>query len=677
LIIKQRGEYFVLIYMLDLTHKSDLGLSSETIPLQLGLIAAYCKKECENKVEIQIFKSVEEFSESFEQRQPQVIASSNYLWNLNLGYRFAQLAKEENPAIITVFGGPNYPDIADEQVAWLEQYSDIDIYIYKDGEVPFTKLIQHLLLGLDKTDVQRMKLPSCHSSVNGEPFLGPLEPRLQDLTVIPSPYTEGLLNKFFEQKLIPTIQTNRGCPFACTFCTEGSSYYNKIYRTSLERKVAEVDYIVARTKYTKTLRITDSNFGMYREDVDFCRYLSSVQQRTGYPEYVACTTGKNQKERIMTCNELLNGAIRLTASVQSMDKGVLVAIKRSNISTDDFIRLSDQVSDTDTFSYSEIILALPHDSLATERKSIHKLVDIGINNITQHQLALIHGTELSSRESRKKYQMRSGFRPVQRSVGLYYWKNQKIPIADIEEICIGTNTLSFEDYLETRRLYLTTGLFYNDRVLGEINALLRILKIPTSEWFEQVHQEIGAVPELAEMYNEFTEDTKKELWNTPEQLTKDVHVVIKDYASGKLGGNVIYKYRSKALFIICSIIQTTAFRVLRKLLAERELGVDNVVTEIERFAKLQKDNLLDLNIDLTETFSLDILKMIRDVTWVRSGGTLTEISYPTTLRFRHSEKQKQMIKRQLDFYGNSPGGLTMLIARFPVKRFYRTVEKTN
>ena len=171
-----------------------------------------------------------------------------------------------------------------------------------------------------------MKLPSCHSSVNGEPFLGPLEPRLQDLTVIPSPYTEGLLNKFFEQKLIPTIQTNRGCPFACTFCTEGSSYYNKIYRTSLERKVAEVDYIVARTKYTKTLRITDSNFGMYREDVDFCRYLSSVQQRTGYPEYVACTTGKNQKERIMTCNELLNGAIRLTASVQSIDKMVLISL---------------------------------------------------------------------------------------------------------------------------------------------------------------------------------------------------------------------------------------------------------------------------------------------------------------------------------------------------------------
>lgn len=665
----------MLIYLLDLTHKSELGLSSETIPLQLGLIAAYCIKEHGDRVEIQIFKSVEEFAENFEQRQPQVIASSNYLWNLNLGYRFVQLAKSENPDIMTVFGGPNYPDVADEQIDWLKQYPDIDIHVYKDGEVPFARLIRHLLQGSDKTAIQRMKLPSCHSLVNGEPFLGTLEPRLQDLTVIPSPYTEGLLDKFFDQRLVPTIQTNRGCPFKCTFCTEGGDYYNKVYRTSLERKIAEVDYIVAKTRHTKVLRITDSNFGMYREDVDFCKYLNGVQQRTGYPEYVACTTGKNQKERIMTCNELLNGAIRLTASVQSMDQGVLVAIKRSNISTDDFIKLSDQVSDTDTYSYSEIILALPHDSLATERKSIHELIDIGINNITQHQLALIYGTELSSRESRVRYQMRSGFRPVQRSVGLYSWRGRRIPVADIEEICISTNTLSFEDYLETRRLYLTTGLFYNDRIFGEINAFLRILKIPTSRWFERIHKSIGTVPELAKMYDEFTEDTKRELWDNPKQLSDDVHAAIEDYASGKLGGNIIYKYRSQALFTVFSAIQTMAFRVLREFMAEQKIDVENFIIDMERFARLQRGNLLNLNIDQTETFSFDILKMIREVTWARSGGTLAEISYPTTLRFRHSGNQKQMIKRQLDFYGNSPGGLTMLMARFPIKKFYRTIEK--
>ena len=667
----------MLIYMLDLTHKSELGLSSETIPLQLGLVAAYCLKECGNKVQIEIFKSVDEFSENFEKQQPDVIASSNYLWNLNLGYKFTQLAKEVNPNIISVFGGPNYPDVADEQIAWLEQYPDIDIHVYKDGEIPFARLIQHLIQGLDKRTIQRMKLPSCHSLVNREPFLGPLEPRLQDLTVIPSPYTEGLLDKFFDQKLIPTIQTNRGCPFTCTFCTEGGDYYKKVYRTSLERKIAEVEHIVARTRHTKTLRITDSNFGMYKEDVDFCRYLNSLQQRTGYPEYVACTTGKNQKERIMTCAELLNGAIRFTASVQSMDKGVLVAIKRSNISTDDFIKLSDQVSDTETYSYSELILALPHDSLTIERKNIAELIDIGINNIVQHQLALIHGTELSTQESRKKYKMQSGFRPIQRSVGLYYWKGQRVPVADIEEICISSNTLTFEDYLEARRLYLTAGLFYNDRIFGEINGFLRILQIPASAWFERIHQSIYSVQELAKMYDEFTEDTKRELWNNSEQLKRDVHAAIEAYASGRLGGNIIYKYRSKALFTIYPQVQKTAYLILREFLADREIDLEKLVVEMERFAQLERGDLLDLQIDATESFNFDILKMIKDVSWVRNGGALENISYTTTLRFRHSEKQREMIQRQLDFYGNSPGGLTMLMSRFPIKKFYRVVEKIS
>ena len=39
-----------------------------------------------------------------------------------------------------------------------------------------------------------------------------------DLTLIPSPYLSGRLDQFLDGKLMPVIQTNRGCPFSCTFC---------------------------------------------------------------------------------------------------------------------------------------------------------------------------------------------------------------------------------------------------------------------------------------------------------------------------------------------------------------------------------------------------------------------------------------------------------------------------
>ena len=40
--------------------------------------------------------------------------------------------------------------------------------------------------------------------------------------------------------MLPFIETNRGCPFACTFCHTGNSYYHKINKFSEEFKNVKV-----------------------------------------------------------------------------------------------------------------------------------------------------------------------------------------------------------------------------------------------------------------------------------------------------------------------------------------------------------------------------------------------------------------------------------------------------
>ena len=54
--------------------------------------------------------------------------------------------------------------------------------------------------------------------------------RIMDLSEIPSPYLSGRLDEFLDGKLLPITQTNRGCPFTCTFCTEGQRYWTKVRR---------------------------------------------------------------------------------------------------------------------------------------------------------------------------------------------------------------------------------------------------------------------------------------------------------------------------------------------------------------------------------------------------------------------------------------------------------------
>ena len=80
-----------------------------------------------------------------------------------------------------------------------------------------------------------------------------------------SPYLNGMLDKFFDGKLTPFIETNRGCPFTCSFCHTGADYYHKLNKFSQERVKAEIEYVGKKANELgiTNLHMADVNFGMY------------------------------------------------------------------------------------------------------------------------------------------------------------------------------------------------------------------------------------------------------------------------------------------------------------------------------------------------------------------------------------------------------------------------------
>ena len=440
----------VNIWLVDPTYTQQQ-ISSEAMPNAIGGIATFTEYSLKLKNKIRLFKYPEKLAVALENEGiPDIIGFSNYMWNCELSLALARRIKEYAADTIVVMGGPNYPVTSDEQEDFLRKHPEIDFYVTGEGELAFTNLVATLINADMKKNNLKEDLPSVHYiRADDKVSISSTIERLKDLTEIPSAYTTGKMDEFFDGKLLPVIQTTRGCPFACTFCVEGTQYYNKVYRTNLEKIEAELDYIgskmadVRKKGGRNDLWLVDSNFGMYNQDLDTCKAIANCQKKYGWPEYIQCDTGKNNKAKVLDAARLVKGAMRLSGSVQSLDPEVLKNIKRSNIAPDALMQLAMEAAEVDTDSRSEIILALPGETLKSHFDTIHTVINAGFNHVNTYQLMLLPGTEVSSPESRKQFGMKTRYRVLPRCFGYYQVLNRQIKAAEIEEICKTTGIESF------------------------------------------------------------------------------------------------------------------------------------------------------------------------------------------------------------------------------------------
>ena len=222
-----------------------------------------------------------------------IIGFSNYSWTCNLGQEYARRIKERFPEVVVVFGGPNYGTSVEEHLDFWTRYPYVDFYVMKEGENATVALVEALERhGLDAEALKRSgeRVPSCHFMLDGELIEPPLLPRIKDLTDLPSPYLAGMMDKFFDDVLIPMTYTTRGCPFKCTFCTEGTDYYNRVAkRATLEE---DLDYI-----------------GQRRDHPGFDHYGRELQEDRGKAMALAKAQSRAWPGHIHVSAERIEGAI--------------------------------------------------------------------------------------------------------------------------------------------------------------------------------------------------------------------------------------------------------------------------------------------------------------------------------------------------------------------------------
>lgn len=672
------------IWLADLTYTQQQ-ISAELIPAAIGCIATYAEQELGLARPIRLFKYPEAMAAALAaDGVPDIIGFSNYVWNFELSSAFARRLKEVAPSTITVLGGPNYPVDAGEQEAFLRAHPEFDFVSFKEGEIAFAELVRALIAsGMNKEPVHGA-IASIHSiAADGSVHLTETGPRLRDLADIPSPYCTGKLDEFFDGKLLPIIQTNRGCPFSCTFCVEGVQYYNKVARNPTDKIAAELDYIgrkmvESRDKgYRNDLFIADSNFGMYREDIDTCRAIADCQERYGWPDYVSVATGKNQKARVLEAARLVKGAIRLTGAVQSLDEEVMKNIRRSNISSDDLMTLALEAADIDSHSYSEVILALPGDSLAAHFKTLTTVIDAGFTRIGTHVLMLLPGSELGNDDSKRKFGMDVRYRVLPRCFGRFEVLGSPVVAAEIEEVCVGNNTLSFEDYLECRRMNLLIHVFYNEGVFGALLKFLRSLHLSVSRWMDLLYATTPS-GRLKELIDAFLEATRTELWTDRDALAAFAQQpgTVESYIKGELGYNIIFTFKALSMTRYVDALQGLAKDTVTRLLEEAgQASPDNLafVDDLLAYDSARMTGIFDRpDQSVAVTLTHDVERFFTDR--APAPAAHYRLEHPARFEAVLDEGQKRTIRQFIDLYGSDDAGVSRILTKVFVKKLLRTVR---
>lgn len=670
------------VWLADLTYTQQT-VAADVMPQAVGGIATYVEKQFKFKEPISIFKYPEKLSEALHSREaPRVIGFSSYVWNHRLSVAFAEAIKSACPEIVVVFGGPNYPVDRKRQVEFLNGHEMLDFFIRKEGEVAFCGLMHALVdTNFDMETVKGMKLPSVDSiKSTGELCFSETVSRIRDMTDIPSPYSTGKMDEFFDGVLLPIIQTNRGCPFQCTFCVEGVDYYNKVSRTTSEKVAKEIDYIGRKMESLRSiggrndLFIADSNFGMYKNDLTVCRELAKSRERYGWPEYINVATGKNQKKRVLEASRIIDGAMRLSGSVQSLDPTVLKNIKRGNISEQGLMELALEADQIGANSYSEIILGLPGDSREAHFRTVRTVMEGGFTNIYLFQLMILPGTELSSFETREAYGMDTRFRILPRCYGYYDVLGQRAFAAEIEEICVSNDTLSFEDYLQSRLLHLVITIFYNDSLFSALLKFLRIRGLSPWRWME-ILRDSDPPQGLKRLLEDFMCATAEELWHSREELEEFTRKpgVIERFIAGELGNNLLFVHKTRAVTEHVHELAEYAGDTVRQVL--EEAGHDDgeslrFVADAQLYHRLRMSNLFDnIDGDLTAEFKYDIREFLddREAKDISDHYRRTGVNY----RFTLDEGQKEVIGRYLGIYGSTPVGIGRILSKVHTKKLFR------
>jgi hypothetical protein len=459
------------VYLADLSYLSEFD-TNQPVPLNIGYIGAYLRGHRPGD-EIELFKDPLELIRRLSVRPPDVLAMSHYDWNANLNLPVLARARELKPGIVTVMGGPNFHAKDAQWVAdFFVRRPEVDAYITGEGEESLTRFVglidRHGSVAQIPWDLRPSSVYA-YDRREGQIAHNPhnLVARL-DLSTVPSPYLNGMLDRFLsDARLAPIIETNRGCPYSCTYCCWGQATQSRINSFPLETVKAEIRHAAETTKNpTGFFYVADGNFGIYERDYEIAKTLQECTDTIGVPKRVYVYFAKNTNERVLRIAEKLSSISMMSMSKQTLNPVVLDNVKRKNIPVAQYDVLRQECEKRGIATYSELIYGLAGESDESYVNGVIATIREG-QLVTMYPQLLLAGAESGEREYRERFGFKTAFRVIPRYIGSF----GDLHSLEYDEIVVEHNEMTREGYWRIRLFQFLVTLL-SSQAFQEFNKAL-------------------------------------------------------------------------------------------------------------------------------------------------------------------------------------------------------------
>ena len=537
------------IWLCLLSHESSSGaLQNVHTPLSIGFIGAYLLNKI-NDIELSLYKRPSLLSSALSKYTPDVIMFGNYMWNENLNIFYAKEIKKRNPDTLIIFGGPNLSLDEANKEKFLKENSFIDLVVDGDGEILSQIIIEEYLNNskdIEKLKYLKLSNTFAYDHEKNQFLVGESQDTRigldgDSLDHIPSPYVVGLMDPFLEHGAVVLMESNRGCPYHCTYCQQSTAYFKKLRYFTSSRIESELEYvskkIISQNLMISIVEFADPNFGMYKEDHPVFLAIRSNQEKNGFPSQVWCSTGKSQAQRVIDHAKMLKkGSIMIRAAVQSMNESTLKSVKRKNLPVD----VLKSFSSDGVEAYSDVMLGLPGETLISYMEGFYELIDRNIDEFSMPTTLLLKGTPLETDSEKLTWGLKGKYRVIPECTNIYKVFDTAQRVSEFECMVFQTDALSFEDYLNARKFNLIVMIFHNTRLLHPIYRYLDFIKVRRSLILRTIVDLVDDYEDLLALFSSFMDDVSGELFDSPQEFDDRLDIT-------KLTANKVFKYLSIAL----------------------------------------------------------------------------------------------------------------------------------